>query len=360
MSTPSTTSPSNHLTTIIPAHAVFEGGGVRGIAHIGALSIAEQHGYRWDHVAGTSAGAIIASLVAAGYSASELDVIMRSIDYQRFAATSLYDPLHISDLVQLLIHDGIHNGSYIEEFVREKLVAKRIHTFRDLLAAQVYRSHPFLRYRLTVIASDITNSQMLRLPQDVCCFGLDPDALDVARAVRMSASIPFFFEPVSLRHPDGSESCIVDGGLLSNYPLFLFEQPDTPPNIPTLGFRLVDSPDTSSLTSAKNPHAPVELGRALLETMLSAHDKLYISDEKFVRTIAIPVHGISTTQFNLTEQQVQLLYQNGVCAAQTFFETWDFEAYKQTYGSGKEPNSSRLAQLHRRMKGIQELPIRES
>ena len=239
MSISSLPSPSNTVqNTILSAHAVFEGGGVRGIAHVGALSIAEQQGYRWNHVAGTSAGAIIASLVAAGYTAPELDAIMRSIDYTRFVASPPCDPLHISDMLQLLMHNGLHNGSYIEEFVREKLAAKGIQTFGDLLSTDItQRTDPFLCYRLTIIASDITNSQMLRLPQDVSSFGLDPDTLDVALAVRMSASIPFFFEPIMLKHTDGNSSCIVDGGLLSNYPLFLFEQAHMPPEIPTFGFR---------------------------------------------------------------------------------------------------------------------------
>lgn len=337
--------------SIIAAHAVFEGGGVRGIAHVGALSVAEQYGYRWDHVAGTSAGAIIASLVAANYTASELNSIMRSLDYTRFAATPPCDPLHISNLFQLLMHNGLHNGSYIEEFVREKLAAKGIRTFGDLLSKDsTQHTDPFLRYCLTIIASDITRSQMLRLPQDVSQFGLDPDALDVAFAVRMSASIPFFFEPVMLKHTDGNSSCIVDGGLLSNYPLFLFEQSHVPPELPTFGFRLVDSSDASP-RSLKSPHTPVELGKALLDTMLSAHDKLYISGEKFVCTIAIPVNGISTTQFNLSLEQVQRLYDNGIQAAQTFFETWDFAAYTQSYGSGNTSETSRLAQLHHWMKG---------
>jgi len=350
MSSSSLPSSSNTSpTSIILAHAVFEGGGVRGIAHVGALSVAEQLGYCWNHVAGTSAGAIIASLVAAGYTASELYQIMHDIDYKRFIDSPLCDPLHISNVYQLLTHNGLYDGSYIEEFVREKLAAKSIHTFGDLLAAQKYRNDPFLRYRLTIIASDITGSQMLRLPQDIERFGLDPDMLDVALAVRMSASIPFFFEPVQLKHFDGTNSCIVDGGLLSNYPLFLFEQPSILPDIPTFGFRLVASPNTSQCI-VKSLHSPVELGKALLETMLSAHDKLYINDEKYVRTIAIPVSGISTTQFNLTEQQVQLLYANGVHAAQKFFETWDFDAYKQAYGDGNCPKTSRIAQLHQHIK----------
>lgn len=55
---------------------VFEGGGVKGIALVGALEEIEQAGYHFVNVAGTSAGAIVATLVAAGYSAAELKPII--------------------------------------------------------------------------------------------------------------------------------------------------------------------------------------------------------------------------------------------------------------------------------------------
>ena len=217
MSTPQQDSPLQF------AHAVFAGGGVRGIAHVGALEIAEQLGYRWDYIAGTSAGAIIAALVAAGYSAKDLHSIMQEIDYSRFAPCPAYDPLHVSEISNILTRGGLHDSSYIEEFVREKLQAKRICTFGDLLVVGQGRNpNLFQRYKLTVIASDITQGRILRLPQDTHLYGIDPNALDVARAVRMSASIPFFFVPMQLTDANGSNSCIVDGGMLSNFPLFLF------------------------------------------------------------------------------------------------------------------------------------------
>ena len=53
------------------ADAVFEGGGVKGIALVGAVAVAEEKGYRWANLAGTSAGAIVASLLAAGYTGAE-------------------------------------------------------------------------------------------------------------------------------------------------------------------------------------------------------------------------------------------------------------------------------------------------
>src|SRR5438128_943763 len=54
------------------AFGIFEGGGMKGLAHVGALAVAEQYGIKFAGVAGASAGAIVASLIACGYSAAEL------------------------------------------------------------------------------------------------------------------------------------------------------------------------------------------------------------------------------------------------------------------------------------------------
>ena len=73
-------------------------------------------------------------------------------------------------------------------------------------------------YKLRIIATDITKKKMLVLPQDIKDYGQDPATLEVARAVRMSMSYPFFFEAVPL-----NGSLIVDGGVVSNFPVELFD-----------------------------------------------------------------------------------------------------------------------------------------
>src|SRR5436305_307633 len=79
-----------------------------------------------------------------------------------------------------------------------------------------------------VIASDLSKERMLVLPRDARDqLGIDPDELEVARAVRMSMSIPMFFDPVVHQNPANAneEHVIVDGGLLSNFPIWLFDCP---------------------------------------------------------------------------------------------------------------------------------------
>ncbi len=340
--------PNNNAS--LQADVVLEGGGVRGIGHVGALCFAEEQGYQWVNIAGTSAGAFVAAMLAAGYSGQEMYTIMRDeVDFSLFARDRGIDGLAPVEALHLLRQGGLHNGNYIETFIREKMHAKGITTFGDLVIREQEPKDSSFRYRLTVIASDISTGQMLRLPQDMSKFGFDPDRLDIARAVRMSASIPFFFIPVAQKDNEGRNCLIVDGGLLSNFPVYLFDVP-TQPKHPTFGLRLVDSPPTPSCPWPFNPTNNVlEITHALLQTMLTAHDRLYIDDHSYVRTIAIPVNGINGTKFNLSPQEADTLYQNGIHAAQDFFSTWDFEAYKAAFRGG-QPQQSRRERLAAYMK----------
>ena len=147
--------------------------------------------------------------------------------------------------------------------------------------------------------------------------------------------------PVQKKRQDGSTSLIVDGGLLSNFPVYLFDIPGKPRH-PTFGLRLVDTPPTLENPWPPNPTGnALQIGRALLNTLLRAHDRLYMDDHTYVRTVAIPVNGISGTKFDLSLDEADTLYQNGRDAAAQFFSTWDFEAYRATYRSDLPPKSRR-------------------
>ena len=66
---------------------------------------------------------------------------------------------------------------------------------------------------------------LLVLPKDLEIYGYDQNRFPVSRAVRMSCSIPFFFDPVELIHKPSSKRCyVVDGAILSNFPVWIFDQ----------------------------------------------------------------------------------------------------------------------------------------
>lgn len=301
--------------------AVFEGGGVKGIALAGAISVAEELGYAWENLAGTSAGAITASLLAAGYKANELKEIMETIDYTRFMDQGLIDRIPaIGKLISLVFEKGIYEGSYLRDWLSEKLAAKGKRTFGDL---QTQYPEAQYKYKLRVIASDITKGRMLVLPQDIADYGMEPDDLVIADAVRMSMSIPYFYKPFRL-----GRSFVVDGGILSNFPVWLFDSKGIP-DWPTLGFKLVSKQE--KLPEKHKIVGPITLLKAMFLTMMEAHDARYEAEANAARTICIDTLDVGTTQFNLSKDKANALYESGQKAAMDFFQTWDFERYVKQY-----------------------------
>ena len=310
------------------ADAVFEGGGVKGIGLVGAVAVAEEKGYHWENLAGTSAGAIVAALLAAGYRAAELKEVLQELDYNRFKDTSLLDRVPFAGpLASLVFEKGIYEGKFFENWMRGLLREKQVETFKDLIMED-YQDDARYRFRLRVIASDISRGRLLVLPQDIADYGMIPENLDVAAAVRMSMSIPFFFEPIELRNMKTNQaSYIVDGGLLSNFPVWLFDSEGSIPQWPTFGFKLVEPGEGT-------PHrvrGPISLLTSLFATMMEAHDARYIEDEQFVRTIPIPTLGVGTTEFDISQARSEALYQSGRQAAEKFLAAWDFHDYVEKY-----------------------------
>jgi NTE family protein len=303
------------------ADGVFEGGGVKGIAHVGALAYAEEIGLRFVNVAGTSAGAIIAALIAANYRALEIVQIMNEIHFQDFKDEPKplgYIPL-LGEVAHLFLDKGIYQGDYFERTMERYLAQQGVHTFRQLVITEEPPDSKY-RYRLRVVASDISRGKMLVLPQDIRDFGIAPENLSVAKAIRMSMSIPIFFEPVVVKFTsEGTrrEAYIVDGGALSNYPVHLFDELGVP-SWPTFGFKLQE-------TAVPKPAAirgPVSLCLATYNAMFSAMDKRYIEETNWDRTIPIPTPGVSSIDFDLGKEKQQALYLSGYEAARKFFEEW--------------------------------------
>ncbi|MBE9108962.1 patatin-like phospholipase family protein [Nodosilinea sp. LEGE 07298] len=314
--------------------AVFEGGGVKGIGLVGAFSVIEEAGYTLQNIAGTSAGAIVAALIAAGYNAAEVKKIVEDLNFNQIMDEGWEDKIPLVGRFISLIHEkGIYEGVFFENLIRKLLADKNIYTFKDLIIED-NKDNPRYRYKLQVIASDLTAGRMMVLPRDIARFGIDPDDMDVAQAVRMSMSIPFFFEPVQLKDSDGKDHYIVDGGLLSNYPVWLFDDGTADPAWPTFGYNLVD-PDQNE------PHpinGPISMFKALFSTMMEAHDARYIEAQHFVRTIPIPTGGVHTTEFDISAEKKAALYESGREAARQFLATWDFEEYKQQFRASQVPS----------------------
>jgi NTE family protein len=319
------------------ADLVFEGGGVKGIGLAGAYRELSDHGYQPACVAGTSAGSIMAALVAAGYTGAELeDIVLHKMDFTKFEdGTFLNHFGAVGDIAQFFSSRGMHSGKYFLGWIRDLLAAKGKTKFGDLRDRNA--TDPKRTYALRVIASDLSARSMLVLPQDAEQLGTAPDELEIAEAIRMSMSIPIFFEPVSL---NGHQ--IVDGGLLSNFPIWLFDTPPgTTPAFPTFGLLLVAPDQTAPLLpsppggAVKAISSDVDFLKAIAETMMEAHDRFYVEQANYARTIPIPTMGVGTTEFDIAPDRALSLFNSGKDAAKTFLATWDFEAYKAKFRQGQ-------------------------
>lgn len=321
-------------------HAVFEGGGVKGISLAGAVRAAERYGVSFLRVAGTSSGSIIAALIAAGYTAVEMKAIIEATPFSSLLHRApLFDTKFVGPPLRLLLRKGLYSGHALEQWIASLLAAKGVRTFGDLP-----------RGKLRIIASDISNGKLLVLPDDVGTFGIDPAKFPLARAIRMSTSIPYFFDPVPVPmklngRGRGKTVYVVDGALLSNFPLWLFDREleDEVERVPVLGFRMVGRAESK-------PHdirGPVTMLQALVETMLSAHDERYIERNNRLRTIKIPTLGVGTTEFHITPEMSRKLYQAGLEAGMAFFRQWQETAGRSPVpddgdgepgGGGAEPD----------------------
>jgi NTE family protein len=322
------------MTTSAPLRAdlVLEGGGVKGIGLVGAVTALSDAGYAFPRLAGSSAGAIVAALVAsleqAGEPVSRLTDVMRAVDYRRFRDVSLLGrvPL-VGRGLSLLVHDGLYEGDYLEQFLSGALAELGVRTFGDLrlrVDDPAAEAVPEGRgYRLVVTVSDLSRQRLSRLPWDLPSYDVDPDDYPVAKAVRASAAIPFFFEPVRQRTP-GGKATWVDGGLLSNFPVGLFDRADTlEPRWPTFGVRLTTRPPSPPLV--RELDGPLEIGLAALDTLLTDQGATYLEDACTVaRTVFVPTSGVSVVDFDLAPVTQERLYDAGRDAAVDFLASWDF------------------------------------
>ncbi len=287
---------------------VFSGGGLKGFALVGAYQVLEAENFCFKRVAGTSAGAILAAFIAAGYSGKEIQTMLEELD-----VPSLLDPRRtilpfpFMKWVNVYHHLGLYKGKALEKWFFQKLAAKGVYTFGDLPNDS-----------LKLVASDLTNGRMIVLPDDLQKYHIEARNFSVASALRMSCGIPFFFEPVTLKTGKG-DSVIVDGGVLSNFPLWVFDDREGRKVRPIIGLKL------SRRREEQHPHEiknGLNLFEALFSTMKDAHDERYISRRHERDIIFIPVDDYSATQFDLDEETKETLLEIGRNRTIQFLKSW--------------------------------------
>ena len=309
------------------ADLVLEGGGVKGIALVGAATALDEAGWTFARVAGSSAGALVGAIIAAmqqtGEPMTRVDEIMRTLDYRRMldrravARALRWWPLAANGW-GLLFHLGMYRGHYLTHWARGVLADLGVNTFADFAFDDPGSAlAPEQSYRLLVTASDLSRQRLMYLPWDLATYGVEATGYPVSRAVRASAAIPFMFEPVRLKSSFGV-STLADGSLLRSYPIAVFDRQDGKPSRwPTLGIRL--SSPSSERAPAKPVTGPLSLVQSLIYTTVDSTQVRHVSDDADVeRSIFAKPRGVRWTDFDLTAEQQQTLFESGYAAGQKY------------------------------------------
>jgi NTE family protein len=323
-----------------PADLVLSGGGVKGIGLVGAVVALLDAGYTAQRVSGTSAGSIVGAIVAAASHGSQLDAeevkeLALQLDYHKFTDPGALERVPVlGPSFAVLRGTGIYKGDYAHDWVASQLKNLGVTTFGDL-AINDDNIPEEQRYKLVVTVADVTTGQLIRLPWDYRrVYGLDPDEQSVADAVRASMSIPFFFRPVTLTSTTGLTSTLVDGGLLSNFPIDSLDRTDgRKPRWPSFGITVLPNlpegndkviPALAAIRLLGPPH----LLESVITTVLVGRDQAYLNQPWVnARTIRVDSTDIGFLDFDISDNEVEALYAKGYAAAEKFLSTWDWRTY---------------------------------
>jgi NTE family protein len=324
---------------------VFEGGGVKGIAYLGALEVLDDKEIlpAIGRIGGTSAGAINAILLGLGFSRKETKDILWSLDFNEFMDDSWGV---VRDTERLIERFGWYKGDYfrnwIGKLIREK-TGNSESTFADIESLKEKRGFKSLYFMGTNLSTAFSEIFSAEHTPRMC----------VADAVRISMSIPLFFAAKRSARGD----VYVDGGVLDNYPIKLFDrrkyldsgnysEPDYYQRInsqlqdmarpissyvynkETLGFRLDTKEEISVFRDhAEPPHEKVanffDYTWALVHTILEAQQSSHLHSDDWARTVYIDTLGVSTTDFDLSDSRKKALIKSGKDGTTKYFEWFD-------------------------------------
>lgn len=323
---------------------VFEGGGVLGIAYLGALDYLFRNGLMGDitRVAGTSAGAITACVLSFNLPFWETRRIANSLDYRKVPSKGELEdisfiPEDVMEVMERFFDDiicvyrlmnnyGWFSTDYFYGWMRDVInaqfdVTKKSppYTFEDFKNPLIHKDNrPF--FDLYVIGTNISMKT-----SQIFSYETTP-RMEVAQAVRISMSVPLFFEAVIKEHIDSRGNAysrvFCDGGLMNNYPLSIFDYPRfnsnlySGVNLSTLGLRFKN----------KLEHNEINNLWQYIDSLLRV--SCYIQQQNYEsnplnqeRSIIINTKDTHSLDFNIdvNDATYRFLYQQGYNAAKEFF-----------------------------------------
>lgn len=358
---------------------VQEGGGVLGVALIGYTYVLEQLGIRFFSLAGTSAGSINAMLLAGLGDISKpksekvievlvnknlYDFVDGNDDSKEFIRALVEKAKRVKliwkgwQIIDEIFDDlGLNPGDDFLNWLSGYLKNNGIKTLADLktnfmkvpddLAVRegVEKTIDGLKPRLAIITADLTTETKVEFPKMAGLYWANPDNVNPAYYVRASMSIPYFFSPLRIGNiPKGpeakknweeqvsfmgvppKESFLVDGGLLSNFPIDIFHNPSVVPRLPSFGVRLGDNRNNANKISS-----PTNLFGAMFNSLRHLHDYDFILRNPDYRLLIekIDVGDHDWLNFGITDAAKLDLFKRGAQAAERFLRKFDWIEYKK-------------------------------
>ncbi|MFZ6052449.1 patatin-like phospholipase family protein [Halocola ammonii] len=312
---------------------VFEGAGIRGIAYAGAFESLERHGVldSLKRVAGTSAGALTSLLISLGYSASEIVEITSEM---RFEELNDGQYLFIGGLIRTKNNFGWYRDEELTNWIGSLIQAKTGDseiTFREL------HEKGFLE--LFVTATSLSKQKLVILSHETY-----PD-MKVKNAVRISMSIPLYFEAVFVdedgaiyesQNDSVSLEVMVDGGITGNFPIHIFDSTIVDQNDKvkrvynpkTIGIRM-ETEDQLKEDKSDRELAEVKIenfedyATAFYTYVLESLNRKDLTEEDWQRTISVSCKGIGPKVKKLSPKQVKTLIASGRSAVNQYFSEHD-------------------------------------
>jgi NTE family protein len=366
---------------------VQEGGGVLGVALIGYTYVLEQMGIRFLSMAGTSAGSINTMLLAGLGDISKpksekvieelvnknlFDFVDGSSDAKNFISALVKKARRVKLILRgikiiddIYDHLGLNPGDDFTLWLKDFLKRNGINNQNDLtksfnrlpddlkIREGVNSNLDGISSRLVIIAADIITETKVDFPAMASLYWSNPGSVNPALYVRASMSIPYFFKPMKITGiPQGNQAkenweklvrffgpvprqvYMVDGGIMSNFPINVFHRNNTIPRMPTFGVRLgVDRNKLNKVTT------PMNLFGAMFNSIRHLHDFDFIlrnpDYSMLIEKIDIGEHD--WLNFGLSDKAKVDLFKRGAEAADRFLRCFNWLEYKKVRAEMKMP-----------------------
>lgn len=188
----------------------FSGGGIKGVAHIGALKAFEEENIKFDYIAGTSSGSIVACLYSVGYNSDEIyEIFKKYINKINYFEIKNIINLILGILIKRkIIITGLNSGKKIEKLINKECAKKEINNINQINKKLLI---PCVNLKTgdVHIFSSIKNRNRKEYSDNI----IYENNINIGKAVRASCSYPGVFSPCIIE-----DNYMVDGGIRENVP----------------------------------------------------------------------------------------------------------------------------------------------